>query len=232
MKLLIAAILTAYLPIAALAQTPAKPAANAAKPAAKPAAKSNQPVAVKKAPATNRRQAIEEATPLEEPDPTIKLSEADLAVAKRVHVGEIACELGAKVSIKAMRRDGFFLVQHRLTRFVMHPVDSRTGAIRLEDPVRGAMWLQLGNKSMLLNQKAGQRLADECASPDQMIYARDMKPVNLLEPAPVARPAAPAAQTRTGPAASTLPAAAPAEAAPAPAAPAVPAATAAPAPAH
>ena len=47
----------------------------------------------------------------------------------------------------------------------MHPVESRTGAIRLEDPKRGAMWLQLGNKSMLMSQKLGQRLADECHEP-------------------------------------------------------------------
>ena len=50
----------------------------------------------------------------------------------------------------------------------MHPVESRTGAIRLEDPKRGAMWLQLGNKSMLMSQKLGQRLADECQSPEQL----------------------------------------------------------------
>ena len=54
----------------------------------------------------------------------------------------------------------------------MHPVESRTGAIRLEDPMRGAMWLQLGNKSMLMSQKLGQRLADECQSPQQVTYRR------------------------------------------------------------
>ena len=63
----------------------------------------------------------------------------------------------------------------------MHPVESRTGALRLEDPVRGALWLQLANKSMLMNQKEGKRLADECQSPDQLAYAKSMKPVDLLE---------------------------------------------------
>ena len=57
----------------------------------------------------------------------------------------------------------------------MHPVESRTGAIRLEDPQRGAMWLQLGNKSMLMSQKLGQRLADECQSPAQLTYAEALK---------------------------------------------------------
>jgi hypothetical protein len=90
------------------------------------------------------------------------------------------------------RREGFFIVTAGKQRFRMHPTESRTGAIRLEDPKRGAMWLQLSNKSMLMSQKLGQRLADECQSPDQMAVAEAMKsmpPVNILEPArPATRP--------------------------------------------
>lgn len=173
MKTLIASLLIAAAPALVLAQQPAKPAA-------KPAAK--KPLNPKV------QQAVEVATPVEEPDPKVKLSEAELAVAKRVYTGEIACELGASVKVTPLKREGFFLVATGRNRFVMHPVESRTGAIRLEDPVRGAMWLQLGNKSMLLNQKAGQRLADECQSPEQAAFAEQLKknPVNLLEPAPAA----------------------------------------------
>ena len=68
-------------------------------------------------------------------------------------------------TITPIKREGFFIVRTGVHRFRMHPVESRTGAIRLEDPERGAMWLQLGNKSMLMSQKLGQRLADECQSP-------------------------------------------------------------------
>jgi hypothetical protein len=196
MKFPIAAILIATLSAAAVAQTPAKPAA---KPTAKPA----RAESVKKVPPASRRQAIEEATPTEEADPRLVLSEADLAMAKRVHVGEMQCELGAKVTVKAMKRDGFFFVTRGINRFVMHPVESRTGAIRLEDPARGALWLQLGNKSMLMNQKEGKRLADECQSPQQVVFAQEMKtrpPINILEPAP--KVAAPAA-TATSPATPT-----------------------------
>ena len=174
---LFAAILIASLSTAAFAQAPAKPAAKAEKPA-----NPKKAVSVKKVPPASKRQAIEEATPLEEADPSIKLSEGDLAIARRVHVGEMPCELGQKVSIKPLKREGFFLVARGINRFVMHPVESRTGAIRLEDPARGALWLQLGNKSMLMNQKEGKRLADECQSPDQVAFAKNMKPVNLLEP--------------------------------------------------
>jgi len=182
MRALFATILFASLSTAGLAQTAA--------PAAKPAAK--KPAATKPAAKpTSRREAVEVATPLEDADPTDKLTPAELEVAKRVYVGEIPCELGAKVVIKARKREGYFLVSHGINRFVMHPVESRTGAIRLEDPERGALLLQLANKSMLMNQKEGKRLADECQSPEQVKFAEEMKsrpPVNILEPAP-AKPA-------------------------------------------
>jgi hypothetical protein len=198
MKALLASVLIGAVPFVAVAQSAAatKPAAKAAaKPAAKTAAKADGPGRNPKLSAAAQK-AVEEATPLEEPDPTIKLTETDLEVARKVYVGEIPCELGAKVKHTPLKREGFFLVQTGKNRFRMHPVESRTGAIRLEDPVRGAMWLQLGNKSMLMSQKLGQRLADECQSPDQVTFAEAMKnrpAVNLLEPAPVAPAAAAAA---------------------------------------
>ena len=172
-KLVIASILVAACAGTALAQTA---------PAAQPAHKSTKPVKVKDHPAPTKRQAIEEATPTGEADPSIKLSENQLAIAKTIYTGEIQCELGEKVTIKAMKREGFFFVSRGVNKFVMHPEESRTGAIRLEDRARGALWLQLANKSMLMNQKEGKRLADECMSPEQVAYAKNMKPVNLLEP--------------------------------------------------
>jgi hypothetical protein len=57
----------------------------------------------------------------------------------------------------------------------MHPVSTSTGAIRLEDTKAGAVWLQLANKSMLMDQKRGRRIADECAHPEQMAFAQNMK---------------------------------------------------------
>lgn len=175
-KSLVASFLIAAVVGGALAQS--QPAAAADK----PVVKSKKPVKVKDHPAATHRQAIEEATPLSEPDPSIKLNDAQLAIAKTIFTGVIQCELGEKVTIKAMRREGFFFVSRGINRFVMHPEESRTGAIRLEDPVRGGLWLQLANKSMLMNQKEGKRLADDCQSPEQVTYAKTMKAVNLLEP--------------------------------------------------
>jgi hypothetical protein len=175
-KILVASFLIAVFAGGALAQSPS------GAPAVKVAAKSKKPVKVKDHPAATHRQAVEEATPLSEPDPAIKLDDAQLAIAKTIFTGVIQCELGEKVTIKAMRREGFFFVSRGINRFVMHPEVSRTGAIRLEDPVRGGLWLQLANKSMLMNQKEGKRLADDCQSPEQVAYAKNMKAVNLLEP--------------------------------------------------
>jgi hypothetical protein len=101
------------------------------------------------------------------------------------------------VKITPMKREGMFMVTTKGHRFRMHPVESRTGAIRLEDPQRGAMWLQLGNKSMLMSQKLGQRLADECQSPAQLTYAETLKknPLpSILEPTP----SSPMAPSKTG----------------------------------
>ena len=186
-------------PAAVLAQTaaPAAPAKAPARPAAAAAAKPAAKPVAKKSPAEVRRsalKAVEEVTPIDE-DPNVKLTEADLELAKRVYVGTIPCELGASVTITpSERRPGFFLVQTKGARFSMHPVEARTGAGRLEDPRRGALWIQLGNKSMLMSQKLGTRLADECMSPAQMTMAEDLKknPIPGLLDAPV-KPAAPAA---------------------------------------
>ena len=190
---LIAALALA-LPFAASAQTAekAKPAAKstAAKPAQKaapkPATKTAANAAPKKKPQVTRRaaKAVEEVTPIDT-STDIALTEADLAVAQRVQTGKIQCELGADVTVTAdEKKPGFFTVSTKGARYRMHPVESRTGAIRLEDPRAGAMWLQIANKSMLMNQKEGLRLADECMAPAQMAFAEEMKknpPKSLFE---------------------------------------------------
>lgn len=184
MKVLLAAMLIAVAPALALAQ-------------AKPAAKKDTREVVKKRGGKVAPKTVEEATPVDD-DPAVQLTPADLEVAKLVHVGDIACELGATVHITPHKREGFFIVRTGLQRFRMHPVESKTGAIRLEDPVAQAMWLQLGNKSMLMSQKMGRRLADECVSPAQAAVAEALKknPIpSLLEPEPAASaPQAPASR--------------------------------------
>lgn len=108
--------------------------------------------------------------------PETPLAPQELSIAERVHVGHLPCELGASVQMTAdSNTPGYFNLQGKGYKYRMKPVTTSTGAIRLEDEKAGAVWLQLANKSMLMDQKNGRRLADECAHPDQVAVANDMK---------------------------------------------------------
>jgi len=100
----------------------------------------------------------------------------DLAIAQQIHQGLMPCEMGASVRVEAdAAAPGYFHVQGKGFRYRMYPVRTTTGALRLEDKKAGAVWLQLANKSMLMDQKKGRRVADECAHPEQVAYGQDMK---------------------------------------------------------
>ena len=227
MKNLIAAVplalLVAVSPTLVCGQTPEvrQAAKTATKPVKKAVAKTSA-VGTSKA-SRAAQKAAEEARTIDD-DPAVVLTPADLEAAKQVTLGDIPCELGATVHITQHKREGFFIVRTGIQRFRMHPVESRTGAIRLEDPVAGAMWLQLGNKSMLMSQKIGKRLADECMNPAQSAMNEQLKknPINILEQAPAVKVAAPASTPPTAEAQEPPPATAPvvAPAVEAPAAPA------------
>lgn len=118
------------------------------------------------------------------------LTPAELAIAERVQVGKIPCELGASVTLTAdAKNPGYFDMHGKNFDFRMFPVPTSTGAIRLEDQKAGAVWLQLANKSMLMSQKLGIRLADECTTPAQLEVAQNLKlnpPASILDALPPA----------------------------------------------
>ncbi len=110
------------------------------------------------------------------PSAQAPLTEGEQAMASRVYVGTKACELGRSVQVEAMSdAPGFFRLTAAGQRYVMRPVETSTGAVRLEDKGQGAVWIQLANKSMLMNQRAGRRLADECANAEQRAAAAALK---------------------------------------------------------
>ena len=207
MKSFIASALMLLAPALAMAQTPAKADAKpetkaAAKPASKPVAKSAKATeksgdkapaakksAVAKTEGTSSRTQLKSAA--NQAAAGIIAAEAaltpeELAIAERVHVGRIPCELGAYVTVTAEPASpGHFHVEGKGFKYFMAPVATTTGTVRLEDQKGGAVWLQIANKSMLMNQKLGQRLADECMSPQQVVVAEAIKknpPVSVLEP--------------------------------------------------
>ncbi len=109
------------------------------------------------------------------------LTPEEMTIADQIHVGRMPCELGSYVQIDAdPKAPGFFHVQTKAGKYRMFPVVTATGAIRLEDHKIGAVWLQLANKSMLMNQRLGQRIADDCMNPQQALVAQAL----LKAPAP------------------------------------------------
>ncbi|AVO48180.1 hypothetical protein C6568_02085 [Melaminivora suipulveris] len=196
MKTLVASALMLLAPALAWSQTaastPAKPAAKTAKAApakAAPKAKAEKKSATvaKASPPSSRTLlhsgAVQAAAGLAAAEAA--LTPEELAIAERVHTGHIACELGASVDIQPdAQSPGRFHVQGKGFKYHMAPVATSTGAVRLEDVRAGAVWLQIANKSMLMNQKLGQRLADECMSPQQFAVAEGFKknpPQSLLD---------------------------------------------------
>ncbi len=169
MKLILSIALLTLAPAFALAQdAPKKPVKAAAKTSTKVAPKPTSSRIQLKSAAKNVAAGIEAAE--------AALTPSEMAIAERVQVGTVPCELGTTVTLLAdTKYPGYFNVQVKNLKYRMFPVETSTGAIRLEDKKAGAVWLQLGNKSMLMNQKLGQRLADECMSPQQVAVAESLR---------------------------------------------------------
>lgn len=200
MKTLLASALIALVPSLVLAQA-APTAKSAPKSSTKAATESKTKSVAKKASAKSSTKTT--VAKVEPPSSRVQLRSAtsqvasgliaartavspeELAIAERVYVGQIGCELGATVSVIADPvAPGHFHVGGKGFKYHMAPVVTSTGTVRLEDPVGGAVWLQIANKSMLMDQKRGQRLADECMSPEQTVVAEAIKktpPPSLLD---------------------------------------------------
>lgn len=96
------------------------------------------------------------------------MSADQLSTAERVLVGQSRCEFDQSVNVAPVPdKKGHFHVEFKGKTFDMVPEATTTGAVRLEDKKNGMMWLQIANKSMLMNSKIGQRMVDNCVHPSQ-----------------------------------------------------------------
>lgn len=122
------------------------------------------------------------------PAPEAALLPEQLAIADQVQAGQLPCDDGIRVVLTADHRSpGYFQLQLGRRQYRVFPVESVTGAVRLEDAQADVVWIQLSNKSMLMSRKLGRRLADECKSERQAEVASAMQanpPPSLLEPLP------------------------------------------------
>ena len=96
------------------------------------------------------------------------LSAGQMSAADRVLTGKVKCEFDQSIDVAAVTgKKGYFNVAYKGKTYTMVPEATTTGAVRLEDKKAGMMWLQIANKSMLMNTKAGQRMVDNCQHPSQ-----------------------------------------------------------------
>jgi hypothetical protein len=153
-------LLTAGAALLAVAGLAPLPAMAADQPKAKAAAK---PV-LKTAPATPRQQTKNAAKGLAlATEVTEQISAGQLDVAARVLTGTADCEFKQSVTVQPIEGlPGYFHVGHLGKRYRMLPRETSTGAVRLEDPANGIVWLQIPTKSMLMDAKRGQRMIDSC----------------------------------------------------------------------
>ncbi len=109
----------------------------------------------------------------------VPLSAADdeqKAAAGLAHLGDYACEFNQTVNVAINNLSpGYVDVAHNKQTWIMKPVLSSTGALRLEDVKGRMLMIQIANKSMVMDTQAGQRVVDGCQHEKQLEFERTSK---------------------------------------------------------
>ena len=112
-----------------------------------------------------------------------------LQAAERVLIGRYQCEFGKLAAIdRNDTNEGYFNLKLGKQSWVMKPVQSSTGAIRLEDVKGVTLLIQILTKSMVMDVKAGHRILDGCVHEVQRAAEADLAlhPRQSVLSAPVA----------------------------------------------
>lgn len=115
------------------------------------------------------------AAPAKEAEPPAASAE-QLAASERVYYGTYECEFGQTATVATLPKyPGYAEVKSGKQTWLMKPVASSTGAIRLEDLKERFLVIQIANKSMLFDSKTGQRVLDGCVNASQREVAAALK---------------------------------------------------------
>ncbi len=162
-----------------------KPAAPAKPPAAKQASATPAGSAQKAAPG-QKRPAPPPPTTAAQMAALPHADEEQRQAATLVHYGKYVCDEKFEVFVERNPVfDGYVDVRYKKDVWVMKPVASNTGAVRLEDTRGAVLLVQIPVKSMLLNTRTGQRIVDSCQHANQ----RDAESQAKAEAAAQAQPA-------------------------------------------
>ncbi|MEO8079696.1 MAG: hypothetical protein ABI641_04145 [Caldimonas sp.] len=141
-----------------------------------------------------------------------------MKAAELVFYGRYECEFKQTIDINRDDKHAAYVdLTHGKLHWLMKPVLSSTGAIRLEDVLGQTLMVQISSKSMLLNVKSAQRIVDDCVSARQrelMEAAKAAKAAALVAnaAAEAASAASAASAVAVGSAAASAAAASPAAA--------------------
>ncbi len=126
-----------------------------------------------------------------------------MAAASMAHFGLYECEFNEKINVDVNHKfDGYLDVKHKNRTWIMKPVLSHTGALRLEDVKGRMLMLQIANKSMLMDTQVGQRVVDNCVHEKQreaMANRKDDGESIGIDPAKAAAASAAAASAASAP---------------------------------
>lgn len=148
---------------AAAQSTPAGQGAQAAKPAAQATGQAAKP-----APQAAAKRKAPAAAPVEAP--IASADDTQMAAARHVFTGASGCEFNQAIDLQpSAKHPGYVDLRHGARTYLMKPIVSPTGAVRLEDVRQETLLIQIGSKSMLMNQKTGQRLVDNCIHPTHQV---------------------------------------------------------------
>lgn len=127
------------------------------------------PKAPAKMPAKTSAKARTPVPPPEAPLPAASSEQLDAA--NVAHLGDYDCEFDQKVTLEPYAKAaGYIEMKQKTKAWVMKPVLSSTGALRLEDVKGRMLMIQIANKSMVMDTQIGQRLVDGCVHEKQRAF--------------------------------------------------------------
>jgi hypothetical protein len=143
--------------------------------------------------------------------PAVPAASAEqVEAAQNVYYGPHECELNQSLDVAASATFPAYVdLKFGKHTWLMKPVLSTTGAIRLEHTKGETVLVQIATKSMLLNLKTGRRMVDECIGAKQREAIEVAKRAAAQAASVAAQPqATPAADAASAPTAASAPAAA------------------------
>jgi hypothetical protein len=147
------------------------------------AAQTSMPKPAVKAPAKPTIKKRAAAAPVPEA-PLAAAGAEQLEAANSAHLGDYDCEFEQKVTLELYSKaPGYIELRQKAQSWVMKPVMSSTGALRLEDVKGRILMIQIANKSMVMDTKIGQRLVDGCVHEKQRAFISTQGGLLSTEPA-------------------------------------------------